>query len=184
MILYILQSKVSGFHHCNNNSQNKITHTNRNNNIHRLRQGMTFVVYTEELVGWRSTHMHADIYTSTHGRRPYSWDYLGISNWDLNWLEAWGPCLAARFVCLLFLPLRSFRKCLFRDEWLAEMSRGFLLIGGFLERHGGPATVSWLNGGGSGALPSNTAGIVPRLGGGGLGESVRWRSLGLNCVCC
>lgn len=29
------------------------------------------------------------------------------SNWDLNWLEAWGPCLAVWFACLLFLSLQG-----------------------------------------------------------------------------
>lgn len=165
VILYFLQSKVSCFYNCNNNSQNKITHTNRNNNMHRLRQGMTFVVYTKELVVWQSTLVHTNIRTSVHkhiyGRTlillRVSENLIGI----LNWLEAWG----ALFVCvdclsLVSFSLRSFRKCLFRDEWLAEMSRGFLLIWGFLESQGRPATVAWLNSGGSEALPSDTMGIL------------------------
>lgn len=39
------------------------------------------------------------------------------------------------------------------------MSRGFQLIGGFLERRDRPATVTWLNSKGSRALPSSTVGI-------------------------
>lgn len=67
-----IQSKVSSFYHRNNNSQNKITLTNRDNNIHRVRQGMTFVVYTEELVVWQPTLGNANIY----GHTLTSWEYL------------------------------------------------------------------------------------------------------------
>lgn len=103
-----LQSKVSCFNDCNNYSQNKITHTNRDNNIHQLRQGMTFVVYTKELVVWQPSLGQANICTSMHKHikpQTYLMRVFEKSNWDLNWLEASGPCLALWFVCLLFLSL-------------------------------------------------------------------------------
>lgn len=64
-----LHSKVSHFHDCNNHSQNKITHSNRGHNMHRLRQGVTFAVCTEELVvssGSRrsGTHTYAQARTA------------------------------------------------------------------------------------------------------------------------
>lgn len=55
---YSLLSKICCVVDCNSNSQNKIIHTNHNNNMHRLRQGMTFAVYMKELVVSRSTLSH------------------------------------------------------------------------------------------------------------------------------
>lgn len=64
VIFYLLQSKVSCFYNCNNNSQNKITHTNRKNNMQRLRRGMTFVVYRR--AGSLTIHAHACEHTLKH----------------------------------------------------------------------------------------------------------------------
>ena len=70
MIRYrCLQSEVSCFDDCNNNSHNTIKHTNRDNNIHRLRQGMTFVVYMNG-AGCRVAHKHI------YGPKLTSWEYL------------------------------------------------------------------------------------------------------------
>lgn len=162
MILYFLQSKVRCFYDCNNNSQNKITHTNRNNNMQRLRQGVTFVVYTKELVVWQ--RKRANIRSNVHQHirtHTYTLESIWKSNWDFKLVRGLGALFGCA-VCLSLVSfsLRSFRKCLFRDEWLAEMSRGFLLIWGFLERQGRPATVAWLNSGSSGALPSDTIVIL------------------------
>lgn len=85
-----LHSKVSHFHDCNNHSQNKITHSNRGHNMHRLRRGVTFAVCTEELVvssGSRRSGTHTHTRTHQHARRYKrstltSRQYLENSNWD------------------------------------------------------------------------------------------------------